>query len=98
MTSGYYAEAMDGLWELYIEDIDVGPLVQEGVLNSWGVRIAEEIVSSVSSSDITIQGASSAREYTCVTAPITKLGVMPESLPFSVTVPNGDGDLDLDGF
>jgi subtilisin-like proprotein convertase family protein len=30
-------QAMDGNWVLRVEDVDVGPLVREGVLNAWGL-------------------------------------------------------------
>ena len=37
-------EPMDGEWTLTVEDRDVGPIVREGVLNSWGIEVKETLV------------------------------------------------------
>ncbi len=78
---------MDGDWVLSIEDIDVGPIVIEGVLNSWGMRITEELARNGSSSPIEVSGATRGRDYTCTVAPVSKLGTTPVSDPCTVSVP-----------
>jgi len=78
------SESMDGDWLLSIEDIDVGPLVREGVLNSWGIRITEEVTASGANSPIEVTGITQGREYQCRVAPVTKLGKVPESEPFII--------------
>ena len=80
-------QTMDGDWVLSIEDIDVGPLVREGVLNSWGIGITEELARNGSGSPIEVFGATRGRDYTCTVAPVTKLGTTPVSDPYTVTVP-----------
>ena len=80
-------QTMDGDWVLSIEDIDVGPLVREGVLNSWGIRITEELARNDSGSPIEVFGATRGRDYTCTVAPVTKLGTTPVSDPYTVSVP-----------
>ena len=77
-------QTMDGDWVLSIEDIDVGPLVREGVLNSWGIRITEELSATGAGSPIAVTGKTQGREYQCRVAPVTKLGKVPESEPFIV--------------
>lgn len=80
-------QTMDGDWVLSIEDIDVGPIVREGVLNSWGIRITEELARNGSGSPIEVLGATRGRDYTCTVAPVTKLGTTPVSDPYTVSVP-----------
>ena len=80
-------QTMDGDWVLSIEDIDVGPIVWEGVLNSWGVRITEQLTRNGSGTPIEVFGATRGRDYTCTVAPVTKLGTTPVSDPYTVTVP-----------
>ncbi len=80
-------QTMDGDWVLSIEDIDVGPIVSEGVLNSWGIRVTEELARNGSSSPIEVSGATRGRDYTCTVAPVTKLGATPVSDPYTVSVP-----------
>ncbi|MDA8815581.1 proprotein convertase P-domain-containing protein, partial [Luminiphilus sp.] len=86
-------QAMDGDWILSIEDIDVGTIVREGVLNSWGLQITEELIRRGSGSPIEVLGAVSNRDYTCTAAPITGLGTGPISDPSPLTL-----DEDGDGF
>ena len=78
------SESMDGEWVLRVEDLDAGPLVREGVLNSWGLRITEEVTASGVSSPIEVTGITRGREYQCRVAPVTKLGKVPKSEPFIV--------------
>jgi len=47
---------MDGDWTLIVEDADVGPIVREGVLNSWGMLITEQVVTADLASPIIIVG------------------------------------------
>ena len=79
------SEAMDGDWVLSIEDVDVGPIVREGVLNSWGIRITERVEANGSNSPITVNGLTNGREYSCTVAPVTALGAFPLSRPVSAT-------------
>ena len=85
--SAYANEAMDGLWTLTVEDVEVGPLVREGTLNSWGLRITEELSAEKISSPITLSNFVRGRPYRCVVAPLSKLGALPLSDAYEVTVP-----------
>ena len=80
-------QAMDGDWVLNVEDVDVGPIVREGVLNSWGLHISERLATAGPESPITVNGATRGRDYSCTVAPVTGLGVLPVSDPVTVTVP-----------
>ena len=81
------SEPMDGDWVLSVEDVDVGPIVREGVLKSWGIRIVEEVTASGSASPIEVRGLTGDRTYNCTVAPVTKLGTGPVSGPYTVSVP-----------
>ena len=72
-------QAMDGNWVLRVEDVDVGPLVREGVLNAWGLRISETLTTAGSGSPITVNGVTRGRDYSCTVAPVTGLGTVPVS-------------------
>ena len=78
---------MEGDWVLYVEDVVAGPLVNEGVLNSWGLRITDGLARSGSGSPIEVLGATRGRDYTCTVAPVTRLGTTPVSDPYTVSVP-----------
>ena len=79
-------QAMDGNWALRVEDVDVGPLVREGVLNTWGLRISETVTATGSSSPIMVNGFRG-RDYSCTVAPVTGLGTLPVSDAVTVNVP-----------
>jgi len=85
--SSVAAESQDGEWVLTVEDIDVGPITREGVLNSWGMRIREEVTSRGDESPIVFTGIGRGRDYTCTVVPETKLKNDPVSKPFTVSVP-----------
>jgi titin len=70
---------MDGPWVLTVEDVDVGPIVREGVLNSWSIKLTEYVKTSGSKSPITVSGLTNGRQYSCTVAPVTKLGTAPLS-------------------
>lgn len=89
-------EPMDGDWTLTIEDVNTGPIVREGVLNSWGLKITEKLIRRGSESPIQLMGAITDRDYICTVAPITKLGTGPISDPSPLTQDN-DGDGFHDG-
>ena len=72
-------QAMDGNWVLRVEDVDVGPLVREGVLNAWGLRISEKLTTAGSGAPITVNGVTRGRDYSCTVAPVTGLGTLPVS-------------------
>ena len=74
-------QAMDGNWVLRVEDVDVGPLAREGVLNAWGLRVKETLTASGAVSPITVSNVASDRMYSCVVAPVTLLGKTPASDP-----------------
>lgn len=80
-------QAMDGDWVLSIEDLDAVNIVNEGVLNSWGLHITEELARTGTSSPIELFAATRGRDYTCTVAPNTQLGSIPASDPFTVSVP-----------
>lgn len=80
-------QAMDGDWVLRVEDVDVGPLVREGVLNAWGLRISETVTTAGSGSPITVNGVTRGRDYSCIAAPVTGLGAVPASDAVTVNVP-----------
>ena len=73
-------EALDGVWTLLVEDQDVGPIVREGVLNSWGLRLNPEANKATGAdSPITVSGITRGRNYACTVAPVTGLGTLPVS-------------------
>ncbi|MDB4491111.1 proprotein convertase P-domain-containing protein [Luminiphilus sp.] len=80
-------QAMDGDWVLRVEDVDFGPLVREGVLNAWGLRISESVTGTGSGSPITVNGVTRGRDYSCTVAPVTGLGTGPVSDAVTVNVP-----------
>ena len=84
--SGIAGQTMEGDWMLYVEDVVAGPLVKEGVLNSWGIRLAEELVEEGSSSPIEVAGSTRGRDYTCTVVPVSKLGKTPVSDPYTVRI------------
>ena len=86
--SGIDGQSMEGDWVLYVEDVVVGPLVKEGVLNSWGIRITEELTGNGSGSPIEVLGATLGRDYACTVSPVTQLGTTPASDSYTVSVPN----------
>ena len=77
---------MDGDWVLTVEDVDVGPIVREGVLNSWGIKLTEQLTANSADSPITVSGLTNGRQYSCTVAPVTNLGTLPLSNP--ITVPD----------
>jgi subtilisin-like proprotein convertase family protein len=90
IDEGFYdiaAQTMDGNWVLKVEDVDVGPLVREGVLNSWGLRIVEEVSVDGLGSPVQVTGIARGRDYQCTVSPITHLGTIPMSEPFTISVP-----------
>ena len=73
-------EALDGVWTLLVEDQDVGPIVREGVLNAWGLRLSPEANKATGAdSPITVSGITRGRDYSCTVAPVTGLGTLPVS-------------------
>ena len=78
-------QSMDGDWVLTVEDVTVGPIVREGVLNSWGLRIAHELTATGSNPPLALYGLSRHLGYSCSVAPLTRLGLMPSSDPYLVT-------------
>ena len=85
-------ESMDGNWTLDVEDVDVGPIVREGVLNSWGMLITEQVVTAGPTSPIIIVGLTNGRDHSCAVAPVTGLGALPLSSPVIAMPVAGTGD------
>jgi titin len=79
-------ESMDGDWVLTVEDVEVGPIVREGVLNSWGITLTEQLTANSADSPVTVSGLTNGRQYSCTVAPVTNLGTLPLSNP--ITVPD----------
>ena len=81
-------ENLDGQWRIGIEDQAVGPIVREGELIFWGLRIYESgTFFGGPSSPIEVVGLGRGRDYTCTVAPETALGVGPVSPPYTANVP-----------
>ena len=80
-------QAVEGDWVLYVEDSVIGPLVREGILNSWGLTISESLTATGSSSPITVNGGAAGQEYDCTVAPVSGLGALPASNSVTVRVP-----------
>ena len=85
--SNVTTESLNGEWVLVLEDIDVGPIVREGVLNSWSLGISEVATSSGEKSPIVFSEIGRGRDYTCTVETVTRLPFDPVSEPFTVTVP-----------
>ena len=78
---------LEGDWTLFVEDRDVGPIVREGVLSSWGLRITETTAATVgASSPISLAGMGRGRDHTCKIAPSTALGIGPVSSPYVASI------------
>ena len=86
-----------GNWVLSIEDVDAGPIIREGVLNSWGIRLTENQRHTGSGSPITFDSATEGEVYSCTVAPITGLGRLPKSEPYETRLSDTGGDDDGDG-
>ena len=78
-------QSMDGDWVLRIEDVEAGPIVKEGVLNSWGLRISEQLESTRSVPPLEVTGVTRGGVYTCTVSPVTKLGAYPPSAGYVVS-------------
>lgn len=70
------AQNPNGVWEVVINDVVTG---FQGALNSLAVRVNEKAIAFGESSPLVIDGLRNGQTYTCVVAPITKLGIFPES-------------------
>ena len=74
------SESMVGEWKLRVEDVDVGPITREGVLESWGLRVTEQgTFDGGVSSPFTIPNVGVGGAYSCSLSPVTRLGVRPQS-------------------
>ena len=78
-------ESMDGDWVLTVEDVKAGPIVREGVLNSWGIKLTEQLTANSSDSPITVNNLINGREYSCTVAPVTDLVSVPLSNAVNAT-------------
>lgn len=81
-------ERMGGPWTLVVEDVSGGPIIREGILNSWSMRVTEESVSDGSvSPPITVKGVGQRVSYRCRLTALSKLGATPVSAEYSLVVP-----------
>ena len=82
-------ESMSGKWQFTIEDVSVGPIVREGRLNSWGVRLKEVISDQALpfSNPIPVKGLTQGQSYSCSIAPVTALGESARSATFNLDYP-----------
>lgn len=86
--SGLARERMGGIWTLVVEDVGIGPIVREGTLNSWSLRISERsVVDGPVNPPVRIQGVGQRASYSCTLASLSRLGATPVSSAYSVTVP-----------
>ena len=77
---GLARERMGGTWTLSVEDVGQGPIIREGTLNSWGLRISEESVTDGAvTSPITIKGIGHSVDYMCTLTALSRLGATPVS-------------------
>ncbi|MDA8554022.1 proprotein convertase P-domain-containing protein [Luminiphilus sp.] len=103
--NGLARERMGGTWTLSVEDVGQGPIIREGTLNSWGLRISEESVTDkvdAATSPITIKGIGHSVDYMCTLTALSRLGATPVSavyltptiprLPTQPTIRNTDYD------
>ena len=81
-------ERMGGIWTLVVEDVDIGPIVRGGTLNSWSLRISEKsVVDGSVNPPLGIQGVGQRARYSCTLAALSRLGATPVSLAYSFSVP-----------
>jgi subtilisin-like proprotein convertase family protein len=72
---GLARERMGGTWTLVVEDVGQGPIIREGTLNSWGLRISEESVTDGEAiSPIIIEGIGHSVDYMCTLTALSRLG------------------------
>ena len=89
----FHGEQMSGSWFLNVEDTDVGPIVREGVLNSWALRVKEVITRETAyKNQVPLEGLYRGREYSCTVAPRTALGVGDKSAAYTFVTPYYEPD------
>ena len=59
-------ESMNGHWTLTAEDVDVGPFMREGLLNSSGIKLTEEVTANSPNSPITADSLTNGKQYSCM--------------------------------
>ena len=81
-------ERMGGDWKLVVEDAGKGPILREGELNYWSLRISEESITDGGvAPPMTVKGVGSAVEYSCTLTALSRLGETPVSDNVLVMVP-----------
>ena len=82
-------ESMAGDWQFTIEDVSVGPIVREGILNSWGLRLKEVIANKALpfANPVPVSGLTRGQNYACTLSPVTALGASARSDTFYVDYP-----------
>ncbi len=92
---GLVGEPINGEWKLSVQDIEVGPLVREGILNSWGMTIPLVALANGDTTPINLAGLVGSRQYSCTVSAVSKLGVGPDSASLELR-PLIEIDSDLD--
>jgi len=96
---------MDGNWTLSIEDTDVGPVIREGSLNSWGIKFirynANTETAGGTESPLSVNNLMNESEYSCTVASIIAMGTQPVSdavsvKPFKPTIPESPSIISVD--
>ena len=82
-------EPMAGDWQFTIEDVSEGPIVREGILNSWGLRLKEVISNKALpfANPVPVSDLTRGQSYACSLSPVTALGASARSETFTVNYP-----------
>lgn len=82
-------ESMAGDWQFMIEDVSEGPIVREGILNSWGLRLKEVISDKALpfANPVPVSDLTRGQSYACSLSPVTALGASARSQTFTVNYP-----------
>jgi subtilisin-like proprotein convertase family protein len=73
------AIASDGDWVLIVQDVVVGGVIREGILNSASLELTESMTQESGASPITVTGLREDKSYSCSVAALTLLGDGPSS-------------------
>ena len=87
--SAITGEPMAGDWQFTIEDVSEGPIVREGILNSWGLRLKEVISNKALpfANPVPVSDLTRGQSYACSLSPVTALGASARSETFTVNYP-----------
>ena len=62
-----------------MQDVEVGPLVREGLLNSWGLSVPLAAKTNGTTTPMNLARLIGSRQYACTISAVSKLGVGPQS-------------------